>query len=171
MGCDLFTFNPIRNRVGMKPIAPTGNRVQILFSNRLAHLLGYREETEHDLEEEGETGSILYAPYPPNLSGHVNYVCVYLPILDGELVGGQGRLPLLRKVPFFDTTSTAIVGKEKDQQHHQINHIFTQPYYCKLSQTTLSHIHVVLKDQMGRPILFQDEGKVFLSCHLRPCSD
>ena len=142
----LFSYDSIRKRVILNPISQIEG---ILFKSRLAILLGFEADKVYN------TSMRHIAEVDVNLRGGVNYIFVYMPVLDGEQVGSE-RLPLLRIIP-FDTRNPEV---------HQLNYIFQRPYYCKLSRSSLDSLQVITRDQLGREILFKS-GKIVLTLHLR----
>jgi hypothetical protein len=143
-----FDYLPRLKRVMFK--YNSHHNIQVFsFGTRLAKLLGFEPHVDYYLN-----GTYL-APYEMNLHGGVDYLCLYLPILDGEQVGPT-RLPLLRMIPF----EIQYPGQQR------LTNRFTKPYYCRLNRSVIDSMRVITRDELGRHILYKS-GKVFLTCHMR----
>jgi hypothetical protein len=155
MKSPLFYYHAAQKKIFMRPTFDdirTSDLVlqyELQFGSRVASLLGF--ESDHPY--------ILSRPYlakhRPNLSGGVDFISVYVPMLTGAQVASVGRLPILRMLPF-----------QPQAENTRSHFIFTHPYYLPLERAQIDEIHVMLRDQMGRKILFR-EGKLFLTLHLQ----
>jgi hypothetical protein len=118
-----------------------------MFGSRLAVLLGFDVGVEYKLDQ------TYIANYAMKLRSDVDYLCMYMPLLDAQQVGSV-KLPLLRMVPFDNTDNP------------RLNYSFIHPYYCQVKKNNIESIRVITRDQLGRQVLFHP-GKLFLTCHLR----
>jgi hypothetical protein len=148
---DLFGYDPYRKRVMINEAAATKEHhvKHVIFGSRLSAVLGFETGMEYDTEK------IYIAPYEMKPQGDVDYLCLYMPLLDGQQVGAT-KLPLLRMIPFDTENSEA----------RRLNFTFIKPYYCQVKKNHIDSIRVITRDQIGRQILFRP-GKIFLTCHLR----
>lgn len=146
LGFNLFAFDPLRQRVIISPQSIiTGLRLK----SRVASLLGFEADMLYEMNQ------YHIAPYAVDLTGGVDYVCLYCPEIEGERVSGK-RLPLVRFIPF---KADHLGGR---YQHE----IYPFPYFCRLSVNQMSSIQLIMRDQMSRPILFKT-GIAIVTVQLR----
>ena len=123
---------------------------RVSLSPRLAYMFGFKVGVDIQGEE-------IIAPYPPDLTGGMNYMYIYCDALQPQIVGDT-MAPLLRAIG---------LRPEKYKWGSVVHEIFTRPHYIPISRNYLTEILIELKDDQDRPIKFKF-GKSIVNLHFRP---
>ena len=119
----------------------------VQFSFQLASMLGFRH---HSVQKH-----VNRAHFLPDMSPGFNAIMVYTDFIEESHVGDI-QAPLLRLLPKLNVNSNESMSYEC----YPIQ-------YKKILQHEISHIRIVLRDDTGRKLSFQDDGRVSLTLHVR----
>jgi hypothetical protein len=144
-----FEYSAQKRKIVLSLGKPTKVK-QIVFSSAMSHLLGIEEVIEIVAPEVLTT---FTGSYPVDIDAGFVALYLYCDLLP-NLIIGDTLAPLLRTVN--------VEGKYDDI----VCRSFDFPHYLPLAQREFNTVHIVIKDDMGRPLKFQ-YGKVVVKLHFR----
>ena len=125
-------------------------RIYIVFNTEIAHILGFRSDTQYKIYGLEESPNIL-SLYPSSSNCEVDFVHVYTDIMRPSPFGGQ-MVNILDCFAIQNNTSKGI--------HNTI--------YKSLNTTLIEQISILITDQKGREIQFRDFSSVTCILNIRP---
>jgi len=122
----------------------------VRFSEQLANILGFRNQSIA-LPEKNATARHRVDRYPGT-----NCFLIFTDFIEDSFVG-DSQVSLLRAVPFNEI------------QQNNVMSFQCYPFqYKKVVLREIPSIRILITDDTGRKIRFQNRGRVFLTLHFRP---
>lgn len=131
-------------------------RISILLKPRLAAILGFVPNTYYDIfvTDEDRHYDLLEvkANFPPDPHADVDYLHLYCDIVEPTRFAGQ-TVSILATLPYGGSNNYYSVQR---------------PLYKKLVKNAIDSISMLVTDQYGRPIYFEEHRSATIVLHFRP---
>lgn len=131
-------------------------RISLLFKPRLAAVLGFIPNHFYDIFVTNETQQYalreVYAPFPPDPHADVDYLHLYCDIIQPTRFAAQ-TVNILATLPYGGSNNYYSVQR---------------PLYKKLCKNTIDSIAILVTDQYGREIYFEEHHSATIILHIRP---
>lgn len=131
-------------------------KISLLFKPRLAAVLGFIPNQLYDIfvTDEGQQYALqeVNAHFPPDPHADVDYLHLYCDIIQPCRFAGQ-TVNILATLPY---------GASENYYSVQ------RPLYKKLCKNTIDSIAVLVTDQYGRKVYFEERRSATIVLHIRP---
>lgn len=131
-------------------------RISLLFKTRLAAILGFIPNQFYDIFVTDESRQYalqkVNAHFPPDPHANVDYLHLYCDIIQPTRFAGQ-TVNILATLPYGGSNNYYSVQR---------------PLYKKLSKNTIDSIAILVTDQYGRKIYFEEQRSATIILHIRP---
>ena len=131
-------------------------RISLLFKARLAAILGFIPNHLYDIfvtDEAREYGlQEVNAHFPPDPHADIDYLHLYCDIIQPTRFAGQ-TVNILATLPYGGSNNYYSVQR---------------PLYKKLSKSAVDSIAVLVTDQYGRKVYFEERRSATIILHVRP---
>ena len=131
-------------------------RISLLFKPRLAAILGFIPNQFYDIFVTDEAQHYplrkVNAHFPPDPHADVDYLHLYCDIIQPTRFAGQS-VNILATLPYGGSNNYYAVQR---------------PLYKKLSKNTIDSIAILVTDQYGRKIYFEEHRSATIILHIRP---
>ena len=132
------------------------HRVSLLFKSRVAAVLGFIPNHYYDIFVTDEAKHYprrdILADSAPHPLGDVDYLHMYCDIIQPYRFAGQ-MVNILATLPYGGS-----------ENYYSVQ----SPLYKKLSKRTIDSVAVLVTDQYGRKIYFEEHRSVAIVLHIRP---
>ena len=132
------------------------SRISLLFKPRLAAILGFIPNQFYDIfvTDESQQYALkeINAHFPPDPHADVDYLHLYCDIIQPTRFAGQ-TVNILATLPYGGSNNYYSVQR---------------PLYKKLSKNTIDSIAILVTDQYGRKIYFEEHRSATIILHIRP---
>ena len=131
-------------------------KISLLFKPRLAAILGFIPNQLYDIfvTDEGREYGLqeVSAHFPPDPHANVDYLHLYSDIIQPTRFAGQ------------TVNILATLSYGGSNNYHSVQ----RPLYKKLSKNTIDSIAVLVTDQYGRKVYFEERRSATIILHIRP---